>query len=112
MDETSASKRDASSGSQPHACVASTIVSASFAEAARSTASTSATAPFEDWTALKATTSVSSSTASASALERHGDDVEPLLVDEEREEQRREVDLGDDDPRAVRHGRSDDADER
>ena len=57
--------RLASTGSQPHACVASITTSASFAAAASTIASRSATSPVDDWTALTATTSVRWSIASA-----------------------------------------------
>ena len=61
-----ASKREASNGSQPTAWVASTIEKAPCAAAAPARPSRSATVPSDDCTALKATTSVPPSIALAS----------------------------------------------
>jgi hypothetical protein len=60
------SKRVTSSGSQLSACDASTTVSAPCWPAAAAMSSSAATAPLEDWTALKATTPVDASIVSAS----------------------------------------------
>src|SRR4051812_47325996 len=65
-EQETASNRLASSGSQPTACGASTTGSAAAAAAASTSASKSATAPLDDWTALKSTAAVVGSTLSAS----------------------------------------------
>ncbi len=64
--QATASKREASNGSQPTAWVASTIENAPWAADAAARPSRSATVPSDDCTALKATTSVLPSIAAAS----------------------------------------------
>ena len=101
--QATASKRDASSGSQPIACVASITVSAPWCSRRRGDVVEAATSPVEDCTADTATTSVVASIASASRSSgttstRHA----ALLLGQEREQQRDELRLGGEHPRAVR----------